>query len=94
MKTTLISAALTLTAGFGPVPLGPLAVPHDAGERGVSLQQVPRLAVESHHGAQLVVAADPGAVHHVARIKTRLPQFSCEREQNKEFRTYNNYPKK
>lgn len=65
----------TLTAGQHPVPAGPAVVPHDAGERGVALENVSRLAVERHGGTQLVVAAQPGPVHHTAWIKARLTQL-------------------
>jgi len=75
------AGAPTLTAGLGPVPLGPVAVAHDAGERGVALQLVSGLAVERHHGAQLVVGPHPGAVHHIPQVEAGLPQLSCQSEE-------------
>ena len=69
----------TLAAGEHSVPPGPAVVAHDASEGGVALQHVARLAVERHRGAQLVVAAQAGAVHDVARVKARLPQLGWKR---------------
>lgn len=69
---------LTLTAGFGSVPLWSLAAAHDTCQSGVALEQVAGLTIKCHHGAQLVVGADSGPVHYIARIKARLPQFCCK----------------
>ena len=70
-----------MAAGQRSVPPGPPVVPHDAGERGVALEDVARLAVERDGGAQLVVAAQASAVHHAARVEARLPQLGWSRSE-------------
>lgn len=69
LKHPSLLADCTLTAGQPPVPARPAIITHNAGKRGVALEDVACLTVEGHGGAQLVVTAQPSAIHHITGIK-------------------------
>lgn len=75
----------TLTAGQSSVPLGSVGAAHDTGETGITLELVAWITVEGHSGAQLIVSTQPSAIHHAARVKTSLTQFSYTGEEHKTY---------
>lgn len=69
LKHPSLLADSTLTAGQPPVPARPAIITHNAGKCGITLEDVACLTVEGHSGAQLVVTAQPSAIHHITGIK-------------------------